>query len=99
MPQPLTVSIEVPPPPLCAQELSDALRLQLPLGGDPRSATDQPRTLRDIKNIVEFVEKMDELVWRRSKHGADQGVFDPRNISAVEERVRLWERIARGPCS
>ena len=39
---------------------------------------------------------MDELVWRRSEYGADRGVFDPENILAVEERVRLWERIARG---
>lgn len=48
---------------------------------------------------MEFLVKMDELVWRRSEHGADHGVFDQRNVSAVEERVRLWERIARGPCS
>jgi len=80
-------------------EISDALKLKLPLDEDPRSATDQPRTLGEIKNVVEFLVKMDELVWRRSEHGANRGVFDSKNISAVEERIRLWEGIARGCCA
>lgn len=81
-------------PPLYAQEVSDVL------GFDPRSTTsDLPRTLSELKNVMEFLVRMDELVWRRSVHGADHGVLDRRNISAMEERVRLWERIARGPRS
>lgn len=78
------------------QEISDALRLELSPDSDPRSATDRPRTLGEIKNVVEFLVKMDELVWRRSEYGADRGVFDSENILAVEERIRLWERVARG---
>lgn len=82
------------------QEISDALKLKLPLdGGDSRSAVDRPRTLVEVKSVAEFLARMDELVWRRSEHGANRRVFDPENISAVEERVRLWEKIARGYCS
>ena len=86
-----------PRSPLNIQEISDALRLKVPPDSDPRSATDGPRTLNDVKNVVEFLARIDELAWRRSEYGSDHGVFDSKNISAVEERVRLWERIARGP--
>ena len=93
---PLTVFNVIPPP--LPQEVSDVLGLKYPFDNDPRSAkADGPRTLSDVKNIMEFLARVDELVWRRSEHGADHGVCDPRNISAMEERVRLWERIARGP--
>jgi len=81
---------------LDAQEISDALKLRLPPDGDPRSATDRPRTLSEVRNVVEFLVKMDELVWRRSEYGANRGVFDSKNILAVEDHIRLWERIARG---
>lgn len=80
-------------------EISEALRLKVPPDSDPRSATDGPRTLNDVKNVVEFLVRIDELVWRRSEYGSDHGVFDSKNILAVEERVRLWERIARGSSS
>jgi hypothetical protein len=87
----------LPPPIACAQELSDALGMKYPFDNKPRSATDDgPRTLGDVKKIMEFLSRMDELVWRRSEHGADHGVCDPRNLSGMEERMRLWERIARG---
>lgn len=72
------------------------MKLKLPLDDDPGSAPGRPRTLGEVKNIVEFLVEMDELVWRRSEHGADRGVFDSKNISAVGERIRLWEKIARG---
>ena len=86
--------------PLGVQEISVALKLKLPLGGDgSRSGTDRPRTLSEVENVMEFLVRMDELVWRRSEHGSDHGVFDSRNISALEERIRLWEKVARGPCS
>jgi len=81
------------------EEISDGLRQKLPPDNDPRSATDRPRALNEIKNVVEFLVRMDELVWHRSEHGADREVFDPENISAVEERVRLWENFARSYCS
>lgn len=84
---------------LDAQEISEALKLKLPPDEDPRSATDRPRTLSEVRNVVEFLVKMDELVWRRSEYGANRGVFDSRNISAVEDRIRLWERVARSRCS
>ncbi|KAF9651364.1 hypothetical protein BDM02DRAFT_861292 [Thelephora ganbajun] len=80
-------------------EISGALKLKLPLDNDPGPVADRPRTLDEVKNVVEFLMKMDELVWRRSEYGADHGVFDSKNTSAVEERVRLWERIARGHCA
>jgi hypothetical protein len=71
------------------------LRLKLPLGDDQSPAPDRLGSLSEVQNVVEFVVKMDELVWRRSEHGANRGVFDAKNIRAVEERIRLWERIAR----
>lgn len=84
-------------------EISEKLNLKLPRKTDPqstpRSATDRPRTLSDIRKAIEFLERIDELVWRRSEYDADLGVFDSKNIAAVEERVKLWERLARGPCS
>ena len=70
-----------------------------PDNGGERPAADRPRTLGEIKNVVEFLVRMDELVWRRSEYGANRGVFDPENALAVEDRIRLWERIARGYCS
>ena len=73
--------------------------MKLPLDDGPGSASDRPRTLSEVKNVVEFLVGMDELVWRRSEYGADRGVFDSKNISAVEEHIRLWERVARGPSS
>ena len=83
-----------------AKEISNALKLKLPLdNGGSGSAPDQPRSLGEVKNVVDFLVRMDELVWRRSEYGANRGVFDPENVSAVEERVRLWERIARGHSS
>lgn len=99
---PLGAFISLPPTvfiedPLGIQEIFGALRMRVPLENDPRSATDRPRTLSDIKNAVELLVRLDELVWRRSEHGADHGIFDARNILAVEEHIRLWERIARSP--
>ena len=81
------------------QEISDALKLKLPLENDSGSSHDQPRTLGEVKKVVDFLVTMDELVWRRSEYGANRGVFDSKNISAVEERIRLWEKIARGDSS
>ena len=82
------------------QEISGALGLKLPPDNDGAGhAADRPRTLGEIKNVVEFLVRMDELVWRRSEYGANRGVFDPENASAVEDRIRLWEKIARGHCS
>ena len=84
------------------QEISNVLGLKLPLplnNEGARPAADRPRTLGEIKNAVEFLVRMDELVWRRSEYGANRGVFDPENALAVEDRVRLWEKIARGRCS
>lgn len=49
-----------------------------------------------MKKVVDFLVKMDELVWRRSEYGANRGVFDSENISAVEDRIKLWEKVARG---
>lgn len=72
------------------------MKLKLPLDGNQGSVPDRPRTLGEVKNVVEFLEKMDELVWRRSEYGANRGVFDSKNILAVEDRIRLWEKIARG---
>jgi len=82
------------------QEISDALGLEFPPNNDEatRPAVDRPRTLGEIKNAVEFLVRMDELAWRRSEYGANQGVFEPGNVSAVEDRIRLWERIARDNC-
>jgi len=82
------------------QEISDVLGLKFPPdnGEDTRPAVDRPRTLGEIKNAVEFLVRMDELVWRRSEYGANQGVLEPENLLAVEDRIRLWERIARGHC-
>ena len=81
------------------QEISDALKLKLPPDDVPGSAPDQLRTLGEVKNVVEFLVEMDELVWRRAKHGADNGVFDSKNISALGEHIKLWERIARSGVS
>jgi hypothetical protein len=78
------------------QEISNALGLKLPLDNDgARPAADRPRTLGEIKNVVEFLVRMDELVWRRSEYGGNRGVFDLENVLAVEDRIRLWERIGR----
>ena len=75
------------------------MRLKLPLDDGPGSASDRPRTLGEVKNLVEFLVEMDELVWRRSEYGADRGVFDSKNISAVGEHIKLWDRVARGQSS
>lgn len=69
----------------------------MPDSDDSPSSSSIDRALNQVGNVADFLVRMDELVWRRSEHGAEHGVFDVENISAVEERVRLWEGIARGP--
>ena len=51
---------------------------------------------------LDFVRRVDELVWRRStQHGAPWGALDPvyshENVIALMDRLVLWESLVRGP--
>jgi hypothetical protein len=51
---------------------------------------------------IDFLRRVDELVWRRSGHGSPPwGPLDPifsrENVSSLMDRLTLWESIVRGP--
>ncbi|KAF7974743.1 hypothetical protein HWV62_11319 [Athelia sp. TMB] len=60
-----------------------------------------PNTIPDIQRAVSFTAETDELIWKRLKYnlipgaGPPAAVFDPQNISALQQRLSLWERIIR----
>ncbi|KAI5994073.1 hypothetical protein F5J12DRAFT_418600 [Pisolithus orientalis] len=62
-----------------------------------------PRTrgnlgLQDISHALDFVERVDEIVWRRSsipiKSSLDP-VFSAGNVEGLLSRLELWERMVR----
>ncbi|KZP13951.1 hypothetical protein FIBSPDRAFT_1049120 [Athelia psychrophila] len=65
------------------------------------SSTARPGTIADVQSALAFTKETDELVWRRSKYnltngvGPSGGIFDPENISAIQQRLELWERVVR----
>ena len=67
-----------------------------------RDRTTSPTNLNDILHTMEFVQMVDSLVWRKSeKSQADANgktnVFREENLKALEDRIKLWERVVRNP--
>ncbi|THH15763.1 hypothetical protein EW146_g4762 [Bondarzewia mesenterica] len=56
----------------------------------------------DVQRALDFVHRVDELVWRRSRyrHTMSRGPpLSETNLEALLQRVALWEDIARNPVS
>lgn len=52
--------------------------------------------LHDILRAKELTIFVDELVWRRSRMGAEfDNRFCEENIQSLKERLELWERAVR----
>ncbi|KAG6337377.1 hypothetical protein ID866_1700 [Astraeus odoratus] len=54
--------------------------------------------VEDIARALDFVERVDEIVWRRSllRSGPSlEVVFSAGNVAALEARLELWERTVR----
>jgi hypothetical protein len=65
------------------------------------TAGQQPVNIAGIRHALNFVLRTDELIWRRSVYGSVRGgpttaVFDEQNLTALSERLSLWERVVRG---
>lgn len=58
-----------------------------------------PVNIAEVQRALTFVKYTDELIWRRSAHGSSHGpagaIFDPANMTALKERLSLWEGIMR----
>jgi hypothetical protein len=58
--------------------------------------------LSDLKRAIDFLSRVDDLVWARSHHPlAHKGSFDvafkEENVEALFQRLALWESIVRNP--
>lgn len=67
---------------------------------DP-SLEQSPSSISSVQRALDFVVDTDELIWRRSLFGSIPGgpkalVFDAENMTALSERLVLWERVVRG---
>jgi len=53
----------------------------------------------DWERAMQFLIRVDELVWRRSRYpnGPTAPVFSQGNVDALTERLTLWENIVRAP--
>jgi len=61
----------------------------------------RPAIISSIQRALNFVLCTDELIWRRSVYKPSRGgptaaVFDDQNLTALSERLTLWERVIRG---
>lgn len=84
------------------QALLSALSLPLScLSADTIHGSDiQPTNIADIQRALTFLQRTDELVWRRSTRtsgigGPTAAVYDEKNITALMERLSLWEEVVR----
>ncbi|KAI6104840.1 hypothetical protein EDD16DRAFT_1635804 [Pisolithus croceorrhizus] len=77
------------------------------LSGDPNSAPSKlsPRTRgslspQDISRALDFVERVDEIIWKRSsipiKFSLDP-IFSAGNVEGILSRLELWEKMVRSP--
>jgi hypothetical protein len=73
----------------------------------PASATyhtyARPNNLNDIVRAMDFVRRLDLLVWKRSGRTSrgegtpEANLFSEENVKALEDRIQLWERAVRNP--
>lgn len=57
-----------------------------------------PSSVDDIRSSMEFLARIDELVWRRSMLADDNGpdlLYSRANTDALIERLALWEKTIR----
>ncbi|KAI6103310.1 hypothetical protein EV401DRAFT_1875348 [Pisolithus croceorrhizus] len=83
------------------------VRPSLLLSGDPNSAPSNlsPRTRgnlnpQDISRALDFVERVDEIIWKRSSIPISSSldpVFTAGNVEGLLSRLELWEQMVRGP--
>ena len=55
-------------------------------------------SLEEISRALEFVEHVDEMVWRRTSFPLDPSpglLFSGSNIEALRARLEFWERVVR----
>ncbi|KAG1726122.1 hypothetical protein EDD22DRAFT_447059 [Suillus occidentalis] len=58
-----------------------------------------PSSLDDIRSSMEFLARVDELVWKRSVLATGDGpdlLYSRANTDALFERLALWEKTIRG---
>ena len=75
----------------------------LPTNASP-TLVNRPSSISDIRRALHLLERVDQLVWRRSRYPqVPEGVvrppfiFSEENIQALLGRVELWERAIRAP--
>ena len=55
-------------------------------------------SLEEISRALDFVERIDEMVWRRTSFPMNPSlapIFSNSNIEALRVRLELWERMVR----
>ncbi|KAI6017170.1 hypothetical protein BKA83DRAFT_4497000 [Pisolithus microcarpus] len=55
---------------------------------------------QDISRALDFVERVDEIIWRRSSLPSNSSldpIFSAGNVEGLVFRLDLWEKMARGP--
>lgn len=59
-----------------------------------------PASIEEVRDALQLVRDVDELVWRRQRFPgavAPLDVFHENNIIDLRDRVELWERAVRAP--
>ncbi|KAI5984403.1 hypothetical protein EDD15DRAFT_2375227 [Pisolithus albus] len=83
------------------------VRPSLLLSGDPSSApfklssrTRGNLSPQDISRALDFVERVDEIIWRRSSLPTNSSLnptFSAGNVEGLLSRLELWEKMVRSP--
>ncbi|KAI5995071.1 hypothetical protein EDD15DRAFT_2429186 [Pisolithus albus] len=83
------------------------VRPSLLLSGEPSSApfkllrsTRGNLNPQDISRALDFVERVDEIIWRRSSLPTNSSLnptFSAGNVEGLLSRLELWEKMIRGP--
>ncbi|KAI5995070.1 hypothetical protein EDD15DRAFT_714725 [Pisolithus albus] len=83
------------------------VRPSLLLSGDPSSSpfklsspTRCNLSPQDISRALDFVERVDEIIWRRSSLPTNSSLnptFSAGNVEGLLSRLELWEKMVRSP--
>ncbi|KAI6027916.1 hypothetical protein BKA83DRAFT_4236128, partial [Pisolithus microcarpus] len=84
-----------------------SVRPSLLLSGGPSSApfklssrTRGNLSPQDISRALDFVERVDEIIWRRSSlpiNSSLDPIFSAGNVEGLLSRLELWEKMVRSP--
>ncbi|KDQ62092.1 hypothetical protein JAAARDRAFT_54113 [Jaapia argillacea MUCL 33604] len=65
-----------------------------------KEASQGPSDVSDVQRALDFVTRVDEIIWKRAKYpfvqGANTGeIFSEENLEALIDRITLWDKVVR----